>query len=427
MQLVRLILGAALLAGAACGGGGGSFVDGGPDTPTVTSATPEHGPLGGGNRVVLHGNGFLLGGAPPNRVMVAGIEATAAGVIDDNSIEVVMPPGEAAGDVEFTVFNQNGYATASGIYSYNPLPVISGVTPAEVIYTATSTQMNIIGTGFTQNDAGTVRVYVDGVEAVDVEVVNDTTITFTALTGPALSRPDVSVVNLNGEAVAQDGFRYVPATADGLLVFTNTGAVFAYYFDPATNTKIPIPSVDNDPTTGQVLHVRSIYTDSNGDYWVQNRAGEHGRFDATTQRVIDPLTPAQGVGRYSAMVAVGDTIYAMDRNTRKFGTIDPETAVHTPIGATTIGNSRYGLARNAAGTMFVAFGTQIAELNITDGTTSNAVTLSPAIHVGDMRFFNGTLYAATNTGELATINTSTGATAIITNLGIKTGAIEVFQ
>ncbi len=427
MQFVRLILGAALLASAACGGGGGSFVDGGLDTPQLTAAAPERGPLGGGNRVVLQGNGFLHGGATPNRVMVGGIEATAAGVIDDNSIEVVMPPGASEGDVEITVFNQNGYTTASGIYSYNPVPAITGVTPAEVIYTAASTQMNITGTGFTDNDAGSVRVYIDGVEAVDVDVVNDTTITFTAFTGAALSKPDVTVMNANGEAIAHDGFRYVPATADGLLVFTNSGAVFAYYYDPATNTKVPIPSFDNDPTSGQVRHVRGIYTDSNGDYWVQNRLGEFGRLDPTTQQVIDPKTPAQGVGRYSAMFADDDVIYCMDRNTRKFGTIDPETGISSPISVATIGSSQYGLALDDGGTMYVAFSNQIAELNIADGTTTNAVALSPAIHVSDMRFFNGTLYAATSSGELATINTSTGATAIVTNLGIKTGALEVFQ
>lgn len=420
----RLCFLAVLTAGAACGGGGGVLVDGGPDTPSILEITPDNGPLGGGLRVTITGSGFLANGAPPNRVVIGGREAAAAGVIDDETLEVVIPPGDASGSVDVTLFNANGYAEAAGAFRYRDLPVVTSVTPAEVVYSAASTQMTIIGSGFTADDAGAVSVFIDGFRAVDVDVVNDTTITFTATAGPALALPDIRVENDNGEAVKVDGFRYVPATADGLLLFAQSPETFAFYFDPATSTTIAIPAVDNDPSTFQQRVIRSAVQDPSGVFWAQTRAGGFGQLDLSSQTIADPIL---GGPRMSALGRLGDTLYAVEGNSR-FGTVDTETGQITTLGPPLDCCGSFGIAANAGGTVFLVNAGTIGTVDPATGVRGTAVPLSPNLNVADMRFFNGTLYAVTNVGTLVTINPTTGATAVVTTLTApRLNAIEVFQ
>src|SRR5687768_12560527 len=102
----RLVCAAVFLI--ACGGD--------PDTTIeVVDVTPDHGSLVGGTRIVISGQGFVRAGAAPNRVLIGNREAPLAAAIDDNTLEVVTPPGDTAGDAPITVFNQNGQGKVMGI------------------------------------------------------------------------------------------------------------------------------------------------------------------------------------------------------------------------------------------------------------------------------------------------------------------------
>ncbi len=420
----RLSFIAIVIASTGCGGGGGVLLDGGPDTPEITGVTPDHGPLGGGLRVTVTGSGFLANGAPPNRVLIGGREAAAAGVIDDHTLEVVVPAGAAAGDAEVTLFNSNGYAEATGVFRYREAPTVTSITPAEVVYSAASTQMTITGTGFVDDGAGSVSVFLDDFRAIDVDVVSDTTITFTATAGPPLSLPDVRVVNDNGEGALVDGFRYVPATADGLLLFA-VGDTFAFYFDPATATTIAIPAQDTNPATQDESVVRSIVQDANGVYWAQTRSGRFGQMDMTSQTLIDPIEAATPT--MAAMGRLGDTIYAVERNTR-LGTLDTATGQMVTLGPPIGCCGSFAVAANSAGTLYFVNAGEIGTVDTATGDRATPVALNPVVKVEDMRFFNGTLYAVTNEGTLITINPSTGATAVVTTLpSPRLHSIEVFQ
>src|SRR4051812_24035099 len=102
---------------------------------TITESTPAFGSLVGGSRIVLTGTGFTLGGAAPDRVLIGGRESVVAGAVDDEHLEVEVPPGDAPGDAEIVVFNHRGQGSAKGIFHYSAAPTVASVTPSDILYT----------------------------------------------------------------------------------------------------------------------------------------------------------------------------------------------------------------------------------------------------------------------------------------------------
>lgn len=103
-------------------------------TPSITTASPNSGPITGGTRVTLFGNNFQA----PVQVLFGAAEARVIGDIRFDSIVVETPPAHEAlgglattGAVDITVLNINSAQrnSLSGGFRYTPSMAITGITP----------------------------------------------------------------------------------------------------------------------------------------------------------------------------------------------------------------------------------------------------------------------------------------------------------
>lgn len=410
-----------------CNGGGGA------STLKIAAVEPNYGPLAGGTRVTLKGEGFLADGAAPNRVIVGGREAPLAGAIDDDTLEVVIPPGDMPGPADIVVLNRNGATTSSGTFHYSTAPAISSVTPGNVIYSSTSTVMTVTGSGFVDEGAGTVQVLVDGKPAIDVEVRNDSELVFTAQPGTMLTQADIEVRNVRGSATQNNAYRYAPGPRGGLLMFPdpNTG-VFIVFYDPVDGARVSVPR----NTTTLLSKLRTVVLDEQGDYWVFDRSNRWGRLDMETQDIVDPITTTNTL---PAITRSGSNYFAINRNGARFGSFNPTTASFSPIGAATfqccVGFGNAGLAIDPTGVAYLTAvsadlnGAQIRTVDTATGALGPPVKLNTAgtPHIVDQRFFDGTLYAAQRDGRIISINPTTGGTSEVTQTGVFVTAMEIVQ
>jgi len=168
--------------------------------PAITSLAPTSGPVTGGTPVTITGSGFT--GA--TGVTFGGTPGVGFSVVNDTTITVASP-AHAEGPVDVIVQAPVG-DSAPATFTYLPLPVITGVAPANGPETG-GTAVTITGTGFT----GTTGVTLGGTPATGVTVVNDTTITATT---PAHAPGAVDVVVTTPAGPSEPGdftFDAVPA------------------------------------------------------------------------------------------------------------------------------------------------------------------------------------------------------------------------
>jgi hypothetical protein len=389
----------------------------------IDSASPDYGPLVGGTTITITGSGFRAAGAGASRVLIASREAPVASVIDDTRIEVVIPPGEQPGDAEVVVLNSAGSARALGIFHYSTPPTITGVTPETVLFSSTQTVMTVTGTGFLAEGASPVAVVVDNQLVTDVVVTSDTSLSFTAPLGRPFARPRVTVVALRGRAVLERSYRYTPSTRPGLLLFSAFGPSFAMFYDPADGSTVPIPWI-----AGASFRPTSITRDDHGDYWAIDRFQRFGRIDLDRQQLIEPI---QSNAVIPTFARVGDRHVAIARiGGAQFGTFDPATGGFTGL-ATIPCCGSYGMAHDGTTLFFAARGgtdKAIAPLDPLTGETGTPIEITgvPGIHIEEMRFFQGTLYATSRDGRLVTIDPQTGIASVVANPG-RFNAMEVYE
>lgn len=407
-----------LIAIAGCGGGS--------DALAITAADPPYGPVSGGSLITLTGAGFSEDPAVPDRVLVGGREAAVAFAIDGGSLGFVVPPGDRPGDVEVVVFGGDRNARATGVFRYSAAPTITAVAPADIEFASTTTMLTITGTGFLDEGAGVPQIAVDGQLLVSIPIVtSDTTITVLAPPGRALVRPEVAIANTRGRATLHRAFRYIPSTRPGLVLFPPFGAEFALFFDPADNSAITIPWV-----IGPSVRFTSVTVDDNGDYWAADRSLLFGRIDMTAQTLEQPIPTS---GWFPAMIRIGTTYYAIERGSLRFGAFDPGTGVFTPIGTAALPCcGSYGLAFDGTTLYLAARDAGIVGIRTVDRTTGDfgepvIVTGPPGLHIEEMRFLDGVLYAASRDGSLLAIDPATGiATTLPVSFG-RFNAMEVFE
>ena len=400
------------------------------DSIRVDSVEPNFGPLSGGTRVVIKGDGFLTGGAPPNRVIFGDVEAPLAAAADDSTLEVTVPPGTVAGEVEIVVFNRNDTATASGLFHYSTTPTIASISPDEVLFDA-GAQITVTGTGFQDEGAGVVDVLVNGVPAVDVEVVSDTQITFTSLPGQAFADVDVEVINRRGAAALERAYRFTPTTTPALVLFTLSATTFAVVYDPVNDVRIDIPN--RSPNAAQGF--RAVVRDENGDFFGVDRATNRlGRIDFNRQLVEEPI---QLNTSPVALIRDGDTTFGFDRGGNRFGTFDLASGSLAPISAGQLTHSGNccrqipggtAFAINPAnGDMFFYNAQGISQVNKTTGARTGATRqLNPQRHMRYMQFIGNELFGITPQGEVLRIDPATGANTTIKTLNIEARGVELF-
>ena len=209
--------------------------------PTVTAISPDSGPTAGGTSVTLTGTGFR----PGIQVELGGQPATDVDVISATELTATTP-AHAGGPVDVLVTTPGGSATLVQGFTYVDVPTITGVDPFEGPTTG-GTTVTISGTHLT----GTTGVTFGGLNATDVIVVNDSTVTAKTPAHPE-DFADVEVTTPGGTATLAFGFTYVaPPTLNSAspaagpiaggtsvtLVGSNAGSATAVTFGgvPATN------------------------------------------------------------------------------------------------------------------------------------------------------------------------------------------------
>jgi hypothetical protein len=396
-----------------------------PDAPAIRidAVAPAYGPLAGGTRVEITGDRFTDDDAGATRVLVGGREAPLANAIDDATLEVIIPPGEQPGDVELVVFNRNGTAISNSAFHYAAEPTIATVAPANIVFSQPATTITLTGSGFLDDGAGTSMVLLDGIPVMDVVVTSDTELTFTAPASRALSRPRIEVVNARGVATKERAFRYRPSTRGGLLLFAMTSQTFATFYDPVDKVMVSIPRV------GPYTSLSSVIVDGDGEYWGTERSGNRlGRIDLSTQRFEQavPIT-----FRLPAMARIDGKQYGFDRFNPRFGSFGLDGAF-TTIGDTALPCcGSYGMAHDGTTLYFAARSGADKIINTIDpatGALGTPVKLVgfPSLHIEEMRFFQGVLYAASRDGSLVTIDPATGAVTFVATI-TRANAMEVFE
>ena len=190
---------------------------GSPTAPTVSSVTPNNGPIAGGTSITIAGTNFANGAT----VTLGGAAATGVVRVSGTQISAVTP-AHAAGVVDVVVTNPDTQSdTLAGGYSYVSLtaPAISSVTPNSGPF-AGGTAVSIAGTKFVSG--ATVRF--GGVAASNVVVVSATQITATT-PGHAAGVVDVIVTNPDAQSgTLTNGFTFRAAPTVG-SVTPNNGAL----------------------------------------------------------------------------------------------------------------------------------------------------------------------------------------------------------
>jgi hypothetical protein len=392
--------------------------------PTVTSITPAFSPLTGGARITIKGSGFVGDGAAPNRVVIGGIEAGLTEVIDDSTLQFETPPGAKDGNVDVVVYNRNGYVTSSGTFHYSKLPTLTAATPKRILYRDNS-RVVVTGTGFSVDDAGIPTIKVAGQLATDVKVTSDTELSFSIGGGLPMSKPVVELTNHAGKATSDSLLQYVPTLGKGFLLFSKSQSNFGAFYDPVSKAFVSIPSSSTRAISDR-HGFRALFVDGNGNYFAHSRQGQFGQINFSTQNLTKPKPSS---ARVVAFAQVDANLFALAKNSStgqvNFGKFDIATTTFTAIGPVIPGGQSFGLAR-LGNKLYVAAGATIFEISPT-GVLLTGVTLSPAIHIADMRALDGILYGATNDGAIVTINPTSGITSTVETFGVGVSAMETFE
>ncbi|MEU8569589.1 IPT/TIG domain-containing protein [Streptomyces pathocidini] len=167
--------------------------------PTITSLSPNAGPLAGGNTVTITGTNFTPGAT----VQFGANPATSVTFVSSTQLDVVVPATGAPGSVPVSVTTAGGTSAPGVFYFYVAGPVVSSISPDEGPI-AGGTVVTITGTGF----SGATAVTFDGIPAVSFTVDSATQIT--AVTpGHTAGAASVIVTGPGGTSPAGVSFLYV--------------------------------------------------------------------------------------------------------------------------------------------------------------------------------------------------------------------------
>jgi len=229
--------------------------------PTVSSVTPNSGPVGGGTAVTIAGTNFVSGAT----VTLGGTAATNVVVVSATQITATAP-AHAAGAVTVTVTNPDTQSgSLSSGFTYVAAPTVSSVTPNSGPVGG-GTAVTIAGTNFVSG----ATVTFGGTAATGVVVVSATQITATT---PAHAAGAVTVTVTNPDTQSgslANGFTYATlisisfAQVAAATPQTATQVVTATYPFPQSAGNLNIVVVGWHDATATVQSVRdsagNVYT-----------------------------------------------------------------------------------------------------------------------------------------------------------------------
>ncbi|MAB79498.1 MAG: hypothetical protein CMJ89_09120 [Planctomycetes bacterium] len=177
--------------------------------PILEHVAPSEGTALGGTLLTLKGSGFLIFQPGETTVTIGGSRATDTVVVDDRTLTCKSPLGPPNETISVSISNKNGTATLANAFRYRPLTQVRSLNPIEGTPLG-GTHVTIRGSGFQNEAPGVNQVWFDGVSALDIQVVDDETLTCTTPGGTGAAAADVKLTNLNGATLLMDAFLFYP-------------------------------------------------------------------------------------------------------------------------------------------------------------------------------------------------------------------------
>jgi len=289
--------------------------------PTITNVEPDAGSLEGGTFITITGTGFIY----PD-VLIGGVEASTQRRLS-TKITALTPPSDA-GVKDVVVVNRDGQkATLKDAFTYNPAPVITGITPDNGRL-AGGTEITIRGSGFLtgakalfSTDTGVFLV------ASSTQVLSSNLIT--AITPPGKpGTDDVKVTNTDKQyAILEEAFTY-----NAMPTITS---ITPNYGSSAGGTKIIIEGTGFLQSGIVMIGELPATTQVKGDTTIEATSPSlpQGVWDV---RVVNPDT--QEVVMSKGFISVGEVAYnypnpfrASQGTTFRYVTGDPVQSITVKI------------------------------------------------------------------------------------------------
>ena len=184
--------------------------------PTISTISPDNGPVTGGTAITITGTGFV----PGPEILIDGVTATGITVVSVTQITAITPSSGSTGPKIVKITNPDGQ-NITGTFTYNPLPTLSPVNPNNGRITG-GNAVTITGTGFVSG----ATVKVDNASASDVTFISSTELRATSPAGSSAGAKDVKITNPDGGfVVLSGGFTYNPLPTITSPVSPNNGRV----------------------------------------------------------------------------------------------------------------------------------------------------------------------------------------------------------
>jgi len=174
--------------------------------PTITSITPDRGPVTGKTPVTIHGTNFAR-----DAIVVIGDKfATDVKYIDSMTLSAVTPEGsEGPQDVQVINVEDGSFAVLKEGFTYmvpRSQPVITKVTPNRGSSEG-GTPVTIEGIDFRQG----ISVIIDGTKVKDVNIISPSQMRIVTPEARSYGKKDITVVNTDGGIFTlKQGFEYIP-------------------------------------------------------------------------------------------------------------------------------------------------------------------------------------------------------------------------
>ncbi len=212
--------------------------------PIVNEIQPALGAGDGGTLVTISGDVFgeFAAGDAAYSVTFGGIPATEVHRVDDQTLTCRSPLVPTVGTYDVVVTNPNGPSRNDHMFDFFAPPLqVYDVSPDVGMFDETM-PVTISGYGFQRFEAGDASVMIGDMEATDVVVVDDGTITCT-VPGQSRGTMDVTVSNNRGEDMLEAGYEYgwLPAWDYDIGTMLEFPDVTQSYSSELTNLKVDLP------------------------------------------------------------------------------------------------------------------------------------------------------------------------------------------
>jgi IPT/TIG domain/G8 domain len=382
--------------------------------PTVTSVTPNAGPTGGANTVVVNGTHF-------NGVTAVYFGATAAtsfSINSDGSLFAVAPSG-SAGTVHVTVVDSDGTSSTSSNdqYTFTAAPTLSAASPGSDTTTA-GTPIVLTGTNLT----GAYAVYFGNVPAASFSVTSSTSVTAVS---PVQGAGTLNITVLtpggfsNGQSFtynASNTITWVGASTGSWGTAANwSGGVL-----PGSGDDVVIPTgktvtYSTGTTTVHNLQVVGTLTVTGGALTVTSNSGV-----ANLNLSSGTFTTGANLTVSGNLAWTGGTLANNGGGTGNITITGALTMTTTSALSLSVGVDNQGTATlsGTSGSPGLSLGSNVTFLNDSTGTFTDQTTVNDSISGGTGTFNNKGTFTKAGTGGTAgttTISTffsNSGTTAL---------------